>query len=907
MALHWAAVMLAFLLGVGLQLQQVRLQAGLVPLAALMASLFAAWAAWARWRRLHGADRARHMAGRLSAVHRPPVWTWGVGALCGAVCLAGWAWTQWLAQGLAVQQWPTAWMGQGASQPVVLRLTARVLDMPAQLPGGVGLQLQVMAVQAQPAGAHEGAVGEVASSRGQGTAWAGGALWRRPDMPLKARVPERVGLFWSSPPSGHEPLPGEVWQWTVQLDGADGRANPGGPDLPLMAWERGERGQVRLIRGGVPPQRLQGITWHSPGWVERWRTRLRASVLVHACPAGQAPGLWRASCLSPGVAGLVRGLALGEQGAIQPADWDALRVTGTAHLAAISGLHVAMLGWLCARVLGWAWRRSRRAMAWQPAPQVERFAMLLGALGYALLSGWGVPAQRTVWMVGVVVALQASGHRWPWPLVCLLAAVGVVTWDPWALMSAGFWLSFVAVAVLMWSGEEPLPLVPNAAGWRGAWQRLRQQARSLWRTQWVATVGLAPLSLVFFQATTLVGLLANLVAIPWFSLALTPLALAGLAFESAWWLLQPLGQVTLDALTAVADRSVGWAWWVVPEVNGWAAALALVGGAWCVAPVPTRTRCLALPLCLPLLCPTTLSQRWPVPAVGEAEVWAADVGQGTAVLVRTARHALLFDTGPVRFGGNDAGRDTLDGLLRAVGVSGLDELQISHGDADHVGGAVSLMRRWPVARLRASLAPDHALWSQADAKGQVPPALPCVAGQRWQWDGVQFEVLHPQRAMTLADDRPDNATSCVLAVRVQGRQVLLTGDIEAEQERALVQSLPSHALRSEVLLVAHHGSRTSSTLPFVKAVAPTWAVVQVGQRNRYGHPHPEVLQRLRDHGAQVVTTPACGAWRWHSGRAQPPVCWKPQRQRYWHPGSAGLKPITAAAPLASPILHGRGS
>jgi competence protein ComEC len=277
------------------------------------------------------------------------------------------------------------------------------------------------------------------------------------------------------------------------------------------------------------------------------------------------------------------------------------------------------------------------------------------------------------------------------------------------------------------------------------------------------------------------------------------------------------------------------------------------------------------------------------------------------VLVRTARHALLFDTGPVRFGGNDAGRDTLDGLLRAVGVSGLDELQISHGDADHVGGAVSLMRRWPVARLRASLAPDHALWSQADATGQVPAALPCVAGQHWQWDGVQFEVLHPAQAVASHDERPDNATSCVLAVRAQGRQVLLTGDIEADQEQALVDAMPPQALRSEVLLVAHHGSRTSSTEPFLQAVAPTWAVVQVGQRNRYGHPHPDVLQRLQTHGARVVTSPACGAWRWHSGNPQPPVCFKLLRQRYWHPGATDALPLTEATSHASPILHARSS
>ena len=284
-------------------------------------------------------------------------------------------------------------------------------------------------------------------------------------------------------------------------------------------------------------------------------------------------------------------------------------------------------------------------------------------------------------------------------------------------------------------------------------------------------------------------------------------------------------------------------------------------------------------------------------------MWAADVGQGTAVLVRTAGHTLLFDTGPTRFGGGDAGRDTLDGLLRAVGAGGLDELLISHADTDHIGGAVSLMTRWPVGRLRASLAPDHALWAQPDVSGVVPPGVACQAGQRWQWDGVSFEVLHPFTAVQPHDARPDNAASCVLAVRTMptkeragqpSRQVLLTGDIEAEQEAALAEAMPQ-GLRSEVLLVAHHGSRTSSTEAFLQAVQPQWAVVQVGARNRYGHPNPGVLLRLQAHGAQVVSTPACGAWHWHSAQAAPPTCWKSVRRRHWH------------APAASPSLHSAGS
>ncbi len=264
---------------------------------------------------------------------------------------------------------------------------------------------------------------------------------------------------------------------------------------------------------------------------------------------------------------------------------------------------------------------------------------------------------------------------------------------------------------------------------------------------------------------------------------------------------------------------------------------------------------------------------------------AADVGQGSAVLVRTARHALLFDTGPVSRNGDDAGRRVLVGLMRALGVQRLDELLLSHGDADHTGGAASVLKALPVLTLRSSVPPDDVLRHAPDALRHMPDQVSCEAGQGWDWDGVRFDIVHPFEAIRAeGETRRDNEMSCVLRIRAHGRQVLITGDVEAAQEAELVTREGHEGLASEVLLVPHHGSRTSSTPAFLEAVQPQVAVVQVGARNAYGHPHPKVMARYTSKGVPTVTTPACGAWHWQSS-LQPAgagQCWKEARRRYWH-------------------------
>jgi competence protein ComEC len=480
-------------------------------------------------------------------------------------------------------------------------------------------------------------------------------------------------------------------------------------------------------------------------------------------------------------------------------------------------------------------------------------------------------------MLGGVCVLRSLALDWPAPLVALAAMLPVTLLDPWAVLQPGFWLSFAAVTWLMVSRPTRAPEAREAAlaATRPGrlWAALRRQSHEVLRTQVIATAGLAPLALVAFQQVSLVGLFANLVAEPWVTLVVVPLALAGIAWPPAW----SLAAAALAPLQHLLAFLARWplASLHVAAAPAWMMASALAGGVVLMLPLPWRLRGLGLPLVLPLLAPSV-----PRPPEGGFELLAVDVGQGSALMVRTRSHLLVFDTGP-RFGeAGDAGQRMLLPLLQARGERAIDLLVLSHADADHVGGARTLIDHWPVRALSSSLPPAHPLLHAG-----VPPA-PCVAGQRWNWDGVAFEMLHP-----FPDDgaaAKTNARSCVLRVAdARGAAALLTGDIEAPQEAALAALAARGAatLQSEILVVPHHGSRTSSTAAFIAAVRPRVAVMQLGYRNRYGHPAAEVVARYRAAGVQVVRSDTCGAWRWFDGRA---ACTRDERRRYWQWTAAAI-------------------
>ena len=672
-------------------------------------------------------------------------------------------------------------------------------------------------------------------------------------------VPPRVLLGWygEAAPRGDAPLalqrqpadlrPGERWQLAVRLKAPHGHVNPHGFDYELWLWEQGVQatGYVRAGPRDPPPQRL-ARTWARP--VEQLRHQVRDAIFARV--------------EDPRLAGILAALVVGDQGAIERTDWDVFRATGVAHLMSISGLHVTMFAWAAAAVVGLLWRRSARlCLAW-PAQHVALVGGLLLASAYAVFSGWGVPSQRTIWMLACVAVLRLGARQWPWPWVWLLACATVVTLDPWALTQPGFWLSFVAVGVLFASGsgrrEQPERAAPATPG-----RRVLAAFGGLLREQWVVTVALTPLSLLLFGQVSVVGLLANLVAIPWVTLVVTPLGLAGVLLPPLWtpaaWAVEALG-IGLQWLAAVPLAT-----WSAPAPPLWAGAAGVLGGLLLAMRLPWGARILGLPLLLPVL----LWQA-PRPPAGEFEVLAADVGQGNAVLVRTAGHTLVYDTGPGYSRETDAGQRVLVPLLRAGGER-VDTLVLSHRDQDHTGGAAAVLRMQPQAALLASLEDGHPLQALRQRER-------CVAGQHWTWDGVRFELLHPAPADYETAARP-NALSCVLRIANAGGAVLLAGDIERPQE-SLLAAAPDR-LRADLLLVPHHGSKTSSTEAFLQAVRPHAALVQAGYRNRFGHPAAEVVERYRAQGIRLVLSARCGAALWRSQQPRAVQCERSAAPRYW--------------------------
>jgi competence protein ComEC len=663
-------------------------------------------------------------------------------------------------------------------------------------------------------------------------------------------VPQRLSLAWFR--SAQDDLlsigpdtrlaAGQRWRFGARLRRPHGLANPHGFDFELWLFERsvGATGSVRAT--AAQPAELLRSQAAQP--IERARQHVSDAI------AAQVP--------DPRAAGVLAALAVGEQSAIERDDWDLFRDTGVAHLMSISGLHVTMFAWLAQALVAALWRRSRRLVHVVATPHAARWGGLAAAAGYALLAGWGVPAQRTLWMLATAALLSSLGRRWPWPLVLLAAAVVVAAIDPWALLQPGFWLSFVAVGLLLLAAPPPRELQASSTWPERLWRLLRGGLR----TQVVATLGLAPLTLLFFQQVSLVGFVANLVAIPVVTLLITPLALLGVLWPALWSAAALLVQALSTLLAALTGPQTVWSAAVAPV---WAQALGLLAGVLLVAPLPWRLRAVAALMLLPLLLPAP-----PRPAVGQFELVALDVGQGSAVLLRTHAHLLIYDTGP-RYGEADAGERVLLPLLRARGERRIDVLALSHGDNDHIGGAASLLAALPVGQLVSSLDAGHTLLAGRTAHRR------CIAGERWIWDGVAFEWLHPAADGALSGATP-NALSCVLRVSdASGRHALLAGDIEGAQEAALVERVRDR-LPAEILLVPHHGSRTSSSVGFVGAVAPRFALVQAGYRNRYGHPAPVVVERYAAIGSVLVRSDRCGAWTWHAGQAH---CERDRRRRYW--------------------------
>lgn len=619
-------------------------------------------------------------------------------------------------------------------------------------------------------------------------------------------VPTRVRLSWYEAPP---PLAaGERWRLTVRLKRPHGLVNPGGFDYERWLLARGIGG-TGYVRAFPPAERLGP----APPGIDRWRGALstRLNRNTPATPGG----------------GLVGALALGDTRGVPAQTWELLRQTGTTHLAAISGLHVSLLGGLVYALVRRAWPWAGRAARRVPAPVAGAPAAAAVALGYAALAGFAVPAQRAALVFALAMAGLALRREVDVARLLAVALWAVLLANPLAPLTPGFWLSFGAVAAIAYL--------------LGGRARPGALAGAL-RVQIGLGLLLAVPILGMFGLLTPASLPANLLAVPWVTLLATPLALTAA-------LTAPLPGIG-PALAALAA-------WTLDVLGTWLAFIAahLPARAWPAAPLPVQALAVvgAVAMVLPRGVPgrvaglaclvPALVWRPGVPAPGEAWVSVLDVGQGLAVLVRTAGHALVYDTGP-RLGERlDAAQAALLPALRESGVTAVDALVVSHADADHAGGLASLLAGMPV----------RALWSGTPEALPVPDAQPCAAGQEWRFDEVRIHVLHPDPDSAWDDG---NARSCVLRVDA-GPGMLLTGDIGAAQEAALLAA--GRLAPVAVVVAPHHGSGGSSSVAFADATAPRHVVFSAGYRNRYGHPPARVRERYAARGARCWCTARDGA------------------------------------------------
>ncbi len=611
---------------------------------------------------------------------------------------------------------------------------------------------------------------------------------------------------------------GERWRLTLRLKQPHGTANPHVFDFEAWALENNLRavGYVHPKGNNVRVDALaDGLSFRIESWRETIRDKFNATL-------GGAP-----------YAGVLSALAIGDQSSIPSAQWQVFTRTGVNHLMSISGLHITMLASLGFALTYWLWRRSVRLILFLPARKAAALAALLVALGYALLSGFAVPAQRTVYMVGAVAAALWLNRNFSLGQILGIALLGVLIPDPWAVISPGFWLSFGAVALILYVTAYRL----KPAHW------LMQYAN----VQWAMTIGLIPLLLGLFQQVSLVSPVANALAIPLVSLIVVPLSLLGAALplDAPLWLAHSVMSgvmVFLEWLNALPQ-----AVWTQHAPPAWSVVAGMLGVLLILLPRGFPARWLGFLLLMPMFFNTPEP-----PATGTLRLVVFDVGQGLAVAAQTRHHTLLYDAGPDFSNDADSGNRILIPALRAMGINQLDGLMLTHDDTDHTGGAASVMQGMQISWLSSSLPDGHWLVRQAANKQQ------CFDRQSWQWDRVDFEILHPDATSYAIAKIRDNNRSCVLRISIGNHHILLTADIEKESEQRL---LKEHAdkLPAALLVVPHHGSKTSSTDGFVSAVSPDYAVFTVGYRNRFGHPKQEVVQRYANNGSQLLRSDEDGA------------------------------------------------
>ncbi|HEX6572264.1 MAG TPA: DNA internalization-related competence protein ComEC/Rec2 [Steroidobacteraceae bacterium] len=663
------------------------------------------------------------------------------------------------------------------------------------------------------------------------------------DADAAAHVPAAVELTWYDAPGRIHAA--ERLDVEVKLRRPRGFVNPGGSDNEArMLRERiGATGYVRfgtrLGASGTAP-------WRHPVLVARGRVDAIIREVLEARPS----------------AGIVAGLSVGLQDALSREQWLTLARSGTTHLMAISGLHIAMV----AAVAAWLGERLQRLRQRRGALGAQRDAAVvagtLAAFAYSLLAGWSVPTQRT--MVMIALGALALGLRRRVGIADGLGAcvLVVLVADPLAPLAPGFWLSFGAVAAILFAATGHVRRPSIVSGY------LRVQA--------VVTVGLVPMLAGSFGAVSLVSAIVNLYAIPLYTLLIVPAVLVSCAVAVVWHdpgaaLLRATGAL-IETTWPLLEAPSRWplATWSIAGLDAAAWTALAFGAAAALAPLPVAGRMagagLVLAACLwrPAALPT-----------GEATLTVLDVGQGLAVVVETRNHVLVYDAGPSFRSGSDTGQLVVLPYLRHRGVRAVDVVAVSHDDDDHAGGVASVLALLPVRSL--VVGPSVAYERFDDARARVRRAR-CVRGGRWTWDDVTFEWLHPGPGPYARD----NDGSCVLRVRAGDRSALIAGDVERRAEAELLAAAALGPV--DVLVAPHHGSRTSSTPEFVATCRPSWVVYAAGHRNRWNFPNARVVERYEAVGARGLRTSASGAitFRLRPDRPlEPPREWRREWPKPW--------------------------
>jgi len=686
-------------------------------------------------------------------------------------------------------------------------------------------------------------------------------------------LPCRASLSWYRHKDKAAPIliPGQRWQFTVRVKAPRGYANPGGFDYAQWLARRGVQASG-YVRAGESVESLPA-SWR--GALSRWRLSVATGI----------------DSLLPGDKhlGLVKALAVGVRDDVESQHKKALIQTGTAHLLAISGMHVGMVASAAYMLASLIWRmvllflntslamtfeplqknlyrRSHKVPLWiRDRTRFAAMAALLSATVYALLAGFTLPTQRALLTLLVVYGLFLSARRIAFrhvlPTILLLALL----FDPLASLSASVWLSFGAVAALMWIGSGRVAIDRRSMAWPAA---LRARIFEGVRLQVSLSLILVPVTIAWFDQASLVSPVANLIAIPLVALCVLPLILLGLLFMlfspvAAQWLLELAAQFLerlLQLLSMMA--SVPFAQLYLPGQNSIVLGFTLLAALCITKPAGGRLRWLAIPLCLPLLTHFMVVKR------DGLIVHVLDVGQGLSVVVEAGGKTLLYDLGPGMIDANGQGHSAFNSavlpFLRTTGIGQPDLAIISHSDNDHAGGLPHLRQAFPHTRV---LAP-------AAFHDEIAVDDSCHAGMRWIWQDVELSVVHPPASLSAGKKAgkkdgkrlSDNNLSCVVLIRYGNSEVLLPGDIEGSVEQRLLSLLPPFEAGVDLLLAPHHGSRSSSTAEFLALTEPRHVVFATGWANRYGFPDSDVVMRYKLMGATVFQTDMTGALRFEFDR-----------------------------------------